>query len=70
MLKQLRNKRAQSTVEYVVLVAIVISVILAFVGGPFRTAYNSTLEKATNGMEDMAARLRASRGTQPTNLTP
>ena len=68
MLKQLRNKRAQSTVEYVVLVAIVISVILAFVGGPFRGAYNATLEQATNGMTDMANRLRSSRGTQPAGI--
>ncbi len=61
MLKQLRNKRAQSTVEYVILVAIVISVILAFTNGVFKTAFNSTLQQATNGMEDMANRLRTSR---------
>ena len=61
MLKQLRNKRAQSTVEYVILVAIVIAVILAFTNGVFRTSYNKTLVQATNGMEDMANRLMNSR---------
>ena len=61
MLKMLRNKRAQSTVEYVILVAIVISVILAFTGGIFRPAFNATLQQATNGMEDMANRLFTSR---------
>ena len=65
MLKQLRNKRAQSTVEYVVLVAIVIAVILAFTNGVFRTSYNDTLSKATNGMTDMANRLFESRRRAP-----
>ena len=65
MLKQLRNKRAQSTVEYVILVAIVIAVILAFTNGIFRTSYNDTLAKATNGMTDMANRLFMSRPLSP-----
>ena len=65
MLKQLRNKRAQSTVEYVILVAIVIAVILAFTNGIFKNSYNQTLIQATNGMTDMANRLFTSRPKSP-----
>jgi hypothetical protein len=61
MLKMLRNKRAQSTVEYVILVAIVIAVILSFSTTVFKPAFNTTLQQGTNGMQDMANRLRTSR---------
>ena len=62
----LRNKQGQSTIEYVILVAGVILVIIWFVGNqssPFQNSLNSTLQQATNGMEDMANRLRTSRPT-------
>jgi len=59
----LKNQKGQSTVEYVVLVAVIIVVILGFlrVGGPFQNALNGTFQQATNGMEDMANRLAGSR---------
>ena len=64
----LRNKKGQSTLEYVILVAGVIIVIIWFVGNsgsPFQTALNQSLQQATNGMEDMANRLSNSRPTAP-----
>lgn len=58
-----RNRRGQSTVEYVILVTAVIVVTLAFLApnGTFRSALGNTFQLATNGMEDMANRLRGSR---------
>lgn len=56
----LRNKRAQSTVEYLILVAAVIAVILAFAGSsssPFRTTLNSVLQGSTDIMSNMSNRL-------------
>ncbi len=64
---QQKKKKGQSTLEYIVLVTGVIAVLLIFVGSPnsgFRQAYNDTLTQGTNGMEDMANRLRYSRYDQ------
>ena len=65
MLKKLRKKiKGQSTVEYLILVAGVIALLLVFVGGNtgvFQTSLNSTYTKATDGMTNMAERLRGSR---------
>jgi uncharacterized protein (UPF0333 family) len=64
----LRNNKGQSTLEYIILVAGVIAIIILFVGNsssPFRTALNNTYTQATNGMEDMANRLRGSRPLAP-----
>lgn len=55
-----RKKKGQSTVEYIILVAAVLAAILVFVGGPFRTAVENTLQTGTNGMVDQAGRLGAS----------
>ncbi len=60
----LRSKRGQSTVEYIILVAGVIAILIFFVGSgnsPFRTSLNKTYNSATQGMENMASRLAASR---------
>lgn len=67
MVKLRKNKKGQSTVEYVVLVAAVIALLFLFLspGGPFRTAFNSTLATGTNGMQDMANRLATSRPKSP-----
>ena len=54
------KRKGQSTVEYIILVAAVIAVILVFIGSPtspFRTAFNDTLTQGTNGMTNMANRL-------------
>ena len=57
----LKHKKGQVMVEWGVLLAIIIIVILVFLNGPFRQRYKNTLESAADGMEDMANRLRASR---------
>ena len=62
----LRNKKGQSTLEYIILVSGVVVVLVAFLVGtggnsPFQTALNATLDTATDGMEDMADRLANSR---------
>ena len=60
----LRSKKGQSTVEYLILVAGVIALLLVFVGTKnlgFQQALNDTYTKATDGMTNMADRLRSSR---------
>ena len=59
----LRSKKGQSTVEYLILVAGVIAILIVFMreGGTFRNALNNTYTTATNGMETMANRLQNSR---------
>lgn len=59
----LKSRKGQSTVEYLILVGIVIAVIILFLSptGVFRAAYTNTLTSATNGMEAMADRLKNSR---------
>ena len=61
------KKKGQSTVEFIVLVAAVIGIMIVFLGpnGPFQTAYNSTLKEGTNGMVNMAERLSGSRALAP-----
>ena len=61
----LRNKKGQSTIEYIILVTGVISVLIIFLGSPtspFRTHLNQTLETVTEGMEGMATELAESHG--------
>lgn len=66
-MKQHKKKKGQSTLEYIILVTGVIAVLLIFLrpGGLFSTSYNTTLTMGTNGMEDMANRLRYSRYDKP-----
>ena len=69
--KQKMTKRAaskakgQSTVEYIILVAAIIAAVLVFLPGGFRTAFENALTSGTNGMENMAGRLQASRPLAP-----
>ena len=65
----LRNKKGQSTIEYIILLAGVIAILIAFVGSsdsPFSKALNDTFNQATDGMVDMANRLRSSRPADTT----
>ncbi|MDO8675286.1 MAG: hypothetical protein Q7K71_04115 [Candidatus Omnitrophota bacterium] len=57
--------KGQSTVEYILLVTAVIAVIILFTGpgGAFRNKLSDTINKTTDGMEDMANRLM--RATNP-----
>ena len=65
MVKPRRKKRGQSTVEYIILVAAIIGALIIFLPGTFKDAYNATLRSGTNGMQNMADRLRASRPVAP-----
>jgi Flp pilus assembly pilin Flp len=60
----IKNKRGQSTVEYVLLVTAVLAVIIAFVSGSgnggFQSQLNTTLNQATNEMNSEAGRLSTS----------
>ena len=59
-----KNKKGQSTLEYIILVTGVIAILIVFLNptnGVFNTAFNRTLKSGTNGMENMADRLRTSR---------
>ena len=65
--KPRRKKKGQSTVEYIILVAAIIGALIIFLrpDGVFQNAYNETLSTGTNGMVNMAERLRNSRPLAP-----
>ena len=70
MIKQvkLKNKKGQSTVEYIILVTAILAALIAFLSaqnGPFQRAFNETLYSGTNGMQNMADRLAVSRPLSP-----
>ena len=66
-----KKKKGQSTVEYIILVAAVLAALIVFLGpnGPFKKAFNATIAQGTNGMQDMANRLRNSRFDDVANST-
>lgn len=64
----LKNKKAQSTIEYIILVTAVIVIIILFMmtpGSVFRTALNGTLADTSDGMKNMSERLKGSRPLSP-----
>lgn len=67
IMKPKKKKKGQSTVEYIILVAAIISLLIIFLGpnGPFRQAFNDALTTGTNGMVNMAGRLAGSRPLAP-----
>ena len=67
---RLKKKIGQSTVEYILLFTAVVAVLIAFLispTSPFHSRVNETLTTGTDGMVDMANRLRKSR--DPGNKT-
>ena len=63
-----RKKKGQSTLEYIILVAGVIAILIVFLNptsGVFTKAFNTTLQHGTNGMQNMADRLSSSRPLSP-----
>lgn len=54
-----RKKKAQSTLEYLLLLTGVLVVMIAFLkpGGLFSRRYNEAFDTATNGMTNMATRM-------------
>ncbi len=63
----LKNKKGQSTLEYIVLVTAVVAALLVFLGpsGIFQSRLTNSLDITTNSMENMAARFAASRPLSP-----
>ena len=64
----LRKKTGQSTVEYILLVTAVILILIFFLvagNSPFKSKINQTLNEGTEGMLNMAQRLRLSRPLAP-----
>jgi uncharacterized protein (UPF0333 family) len=62
--KMLKSKKGQVTVEYIILVAAVLAVIIVFVtsdNSPFKKAFNNALTTGTQGMTSMANALSNSR---------
>ncbi len=61
------KKKGQSTLEYLVVLTGIIGLVIVFAGpsGVFQTALNNTFKDATNGMENMAGRLKGSRPVAP-----
>ena len=59
----LKNKRGQSTLEYIILVTAVVAVLLVFLGpgGIFRNTFGNTLNVVTDGMTNMSNRIAGSR---------
>jgi Flp pilus assembly pilin Flp len=61
----IKNKRGQSTVEYVLLVTAVLAAIIAFVstkGTGLQAQMNTTLNQATSDIGDMGNRLTSAHG--------
>ena len=59
----LKNKRGQSTIEYIILVTAVIVIILLFMmsgNSPFKRAMNETLNSITDEMTNMSDRFQGS----------
>lgn len=65
-----KSRRGSSTIEYILGVAAVISVLLVFLrpGGHFSRTFTSTLNSVTDSMELSAARLESSHSLS--SLTP
>jgi len=59
---RIKNKRGQSTVEYILLVTAVIVVIIVFVGqgGQFQSQLNSSLNSVTVDINDLGDKLHTS----------
>jgi len=64
----IKNKRGQSTVEYVLLVTAVVAVMIAFSTGSnssFKTQLNSALNSVASDMNTMASSLAGSQKESP-----
>ena len=63
-MKQQKKKKGQSTLEYIILVTGVIAVLFGLLNpttGVFTQGFEDTIGQGTNGMTDMANRLRFAR---------
>ncbi|MBF0511596.1 MAG: hypothetical protein HQL13_04615 [Candidatus Omnitrophica bacterium] len=67
----IKNKKGQSTVEYVLLATAVIAVIIAFVSNPsspFRNQMVSTLNQTVNQIGEVSGRIQESQVTKMGNF--
>jgi len=62
----IQNKRASSTIEYIVITTAVVSVFIVFMGdsGIFTRSLNRTLASTTNELINMSYRLSVSRPSE------
>ena len=69
----IKNKRGQSTVEYVLLVTAVVAVIIAFVSGSgnggFQSQLNTTLNSAVQEMASESDQFASSHGLTNTSVS-
>jgi len=65
--RQIKKRKGQSTVEYIILVAAVLAVFLVFLSpdGVFTKSLNSTLNSMATGVDDMSDRMENSRPPAP-----
>ena len=71
----IKNKRGQSTVEYILLVTAVIAIIIVFTTGMFKTQLNTAVNTAAQDMNNMEGVLSSShdavvKPTTPPDTTP
>lgn len=52
-----RNRKAQSTLEYVIVLAAIIAAVIIFATGTFTTKINSSLEHVANEMQNVVQRI-------------
>ena len=52
-----KNKKGQSTLEYIILMTAVVVAIIAFTTNTFRPALNTTLTTGTNAMNTMSGHI-------------
>ena len=53
-----RNRKGQSTLEYVIVLAVIITAMITFAGGAFKQRLSNALDTATNSMEGVVGRIR------------
>ncbi len=55
-----KQKKGQSTVEYILLFAAIIAVLMVFIAGPFSRSIDGTMNAAQGEVDTMAGRLNGS----------
>jgi hypothetical protein len=58
MLKKLRQKTGQSTLEYIILFAVVIMALVYFLPSTFKDRVEDSWDNATNAMVNMSTRIK------------
>ena len=57
-----RRRTGQSTLEYILVVASILAVLIAIVNGVFTTALQSTLDETTSGMIEAVKKVKPGMG--------